>query len=103
MLVQRSLRNQSYPHPSDAPVADLPSGSIECLGGRMHYVRGSEIHGEEERAEYLYKVVNGAVRTYKMLVDGRRQVRDFHFPGDFFGLETNELHVSSAEAIVDST
>ena len=104
MLVQGAQRNRSYRN--SAPVASgilSPPGSIEALGGRMQYLRGSEIYGEEEPVEYLYKVVSGAVRTYKVLADGRRQVYDFHFPGDFFGLETDELHMASAEAIVDST
>jgi CRP/FNR family nitrogen fixation transcriptional regulator len=104
MLVQDGLLNSSVPHPISM-AADLPAlaGSIERLGARMSYFRDSEIYGEGECADYLYKVLSGAVRTYNVLIDGRRQVRDFHFPGDFFGLETDERHLLSAETITDST
>ena len=29
----------------------------------------------------------GAVRTYKLLSDGRRQIGAFHLPGDIFGVK----------------
>ena len=58
----------------------------------MPFARNSEIYGENEPADYLYKVVSGTVRTYKVLVDGRRQIGGFHMAGDILGLETGEEH-----------
>lgn len=77
--------------------------SVASLGAPMLYARNSEIYGESEQAEYVYQVVSGAVRTYKILSDGRRQVGAFYLPGDVFGLEVGEQHELSAEAIVNST
>jgi CRP/FNR family transcriptional regulator, nitrogen fixation regulation protein len=67
------------------------------------YGRGAEIFGESEPAEYVYQVVEGAVRSYKLLTDGRRQIGAFHLVGDIFGLENGPLHRFTAEAIVDTT
>ena len=67
----------------------------------MPFARNSEIYGENEPADYLYKVVSGTVRTYKVLVDGRRQIGGFHLPGDMFGFESGDEHTFSAEAITD--
>jgi CRP-like cAMP-binding protein len=78
------------------------SGSLELMGASMPFARNSEIYGENEPANYLYKVVSGAVRTYRVLNDGRRQIAAFHLPGDLFGLEVGDAHASSAEAIADS-
>ncbi len=75
--------------------------SIELMGAAMPFARNSEIYGENEPAEYLYKVVSGAVRTYKVLSDGRRQIGGFYLPGDIFGLEVGDDHTFSAEAIVE--
>jgi CRP-like cAMP-binding protein len=61
-----------------------------------------EIYGENESAEYLYKVISGIVRTYKVLNDGRRQIGSFYLPGDIFGLEFGGEHTFSAEAVADS-
>jgi CRP/FNR family transcriptional regulator, nitrogen fixation regulation protein len=75
--------------------------SIDLIGAPMPFARNAEIYGENEPAEYLYKIVSGNVRTYKMLNDGRRQIGAFYMPGDVFGLEIGDVHTFSAEAIVD--
>jgi CRP/FNR family nitrogen fixation transcriptional regulator len=67
------------------------------------YRRGSEIFGQAEPADYVYQVIEGAVRTHKLLSDGRRQIGAFHLPSDIFGLENGDLHRFTAEAIVDTT
>ena len=67
------------------------------------YKKGNEIFGEKEPADYVYQVVSGAVRSYKLLSDGRRQIGAFHLPGDIFGLEIGTDHRFTAEAIVDTT
>ena len=64
--------------------------SIEMMGAPMPFARNAEIYGENEPAEYLYKVVSGSVRTYKVLNDGRRQIGAFYLPGDMFGLEVGD-------------
>jgi CRP-like cAMP-binding protein len=76
--------------------------SINLMGAIMPYGRDAEIYGENEPAEYVYRVISGAVRTYKVLGDGRRQVGAFYLPGDIFGFETNDKHLFSAEAIADA-
>ena len=77
------------------------SGPVDLIGAPMSFPRNAEIYGESEPADYLYKVVSGTVRTYKVLTDGRRQVGGFYVPGDIFGLETGEEHTFSAEAITE--
>src|SRR4051812_41536180 len=65
------------------------------------YAKGTEIYGEKEPADYVYQVTAGAVRTYKLLSDGRRQIGAFHLTGDIFGLENGDEHRFTAEAVVD--
>ena len=77
------------------------TGQIELMGATMPFTRNSEIYGENEQAEYLYKLLSGSVRTYKVLSDGRRQIGAFYLPGDLFGLEIGDKHTLSAEAIID--
>jgi CRP-like cAMP-binding protein len=68
----------------------------------MPFARNTEVYGEHDPADYVYRVIGGAVRAYKMLSDGRRQVGAFYLPGDVFGLEPDDRHACSAEAISDS-
>lgn len=102
----------TLPHPAvsrdvpAAPRAAAPialTGSIELMGAPMTFARNAEIYGENEPADYVYKVVAGTVRTYKILADGRRQIGAFYLPGDVFGLEVGESHLFSAEAVTGAT
>jgi len=83
--------------------ADTLALSVAQMGAPIPYARDSEIFGEGEQAEYIYQVVSGAVRTYKILNDGRRQIGAFYLPGDMFGLEIGDSHELSAEAVSDCT
>jgi len=75
----------------------------EVILSEFKYNRGAEIFGEAEPADYVYQVIDGAVRSYKLLSDGRRQIGAFHLVGDIFGLENGPAHRFTAEAIVDTT
>src|ERR1700676_3835281 len=93
-----------------APVAYTPPDHFCALTGHaglvateFSYQKNEEIYGEDEPAEYVYQVIRGAVRTYKLLSDGRRQIGAFHLPGDVFGLESGTAHRLAAEAIIDTT
>jgi CRP/FNR family nitrogen fixation transcriptional regulator len=88
--------------PTRQPNFALLSEVPELAGAIMPYERDAEIYGEGEPSEYVYKVVSGAVRTYRMLGDGRRQVIAFYLPGDVFGLDLGDEHCASAEATVKS-
>ena len=107
MLTQTMINRGTSNQPARALRAATPvashslTGQIEMMGATMPFVRNSEIYGENERAEYLYKVISGSVRTYKVLNDGRRQICAFYLPGDIFGLEIGDEHTFSAEAVID--
>ena len=81
----------------------LGAASGQFSVSNFKYPRGAEIFGEAELAEYIYQVIEGAVRTHKLLPDGRRQIGAFHFRGDIFGLENSETHRFTAEALVPTT
>jgi CRP/FNR family transcriptional regulator, nitrogen fixation regulation protein len=99
MTAHSSLRpSRNDPSPNLHPL----TGTIEMMGASMNFGRNEEIYGEGDPADYLYKVVSGTVRTYKILSDGRRQIATFYLPGDVFGLEMDEIHTTSAEAVTAS-
>ena len=109
-MLSHAMISRTAARPStERPARPAPSGtgsislgsSIEMMGAPMPFSRNAEIYGENEPADYLYKVVSGAVRTYKVLNDGRRQIGSFYLPGDIFGLEVGDEHSFSAEAVVD--
>ena len=82
-------------------LGDLSHAKVSA--SEFKYSRNTEIFGEAEPADYIYQVIEGAVRSYKLLSDGRRQIGAFHLPGDIFGLENGDVHRFTAEAIVETT
>lgn len=60
---------------------------------------GTEIYAQGEKAGAVYQVEFGAVRVYRLLADGRRQISAFHLAGETFGFEADTTHHFFAEAI----
>jgi len=87
---------------SPGPLMKSDVHHAEITISEFSYRKGTEIFGENEPANYIYQVTAGAVRTYKLLSDGRRQIGAFHLVGDVFGLENSEVHRSTAEAITNT-
>jgi CRP/FNR family transcriptional regulator, nitrogen fixation regulation protein len=85
-----------------AAVSANPFDALRPISSIVTVARNDEIYAEGDRAEYYYKVVSGAVRTCKLMLDGRRQIGEFLLPGDFFGLEALDGHFFSAEAVADT-
>ncbi len=119
MLTQAAVRTDAFRVvPNSRPFPSVPRstgsaaygnrGEVNSLaenhllmGATMSYPRNTEIFGENEPADYVYKVVSGSVRTYNILSDGRRQIGGFYMAGDIFGIEFDGEHSSAAEAITD--
>jgi CRP/FNR family nitrogen fixation transcriptional regulator len=84
--------------------ADAPLNSHAAPSAALR--RGTPLMRSTPEASalgFFYKVQSGAIRTFKLLSDGRRQIDAFHLPGDIFGIEPGEEHRFSAEAVGDAT
>jgi CRP/FNR family transcriptional regulator, nitrogen fixation regulation protein len=81
-------------------LGDLSHAKVSS--SEFKYRKDTEIFGQAEPANYIYQVIEGAVRSHMLLSDGRRQINAFHLPGDIFGFENGDFHRFTAEAIVDT-
>lgn len=82
------------PHPANTPVA----GRLRVDPPHL-FAAGQEIYAQGDRASRLYRVEFGAVRLYRLLADGRRQISSFYLPGEIFGFETGDVHHFFADAV----
>ena len=57
-------------------LGDLSHAKVSS--GECKYSMGTKIFGQAEPADYIYQVIEGAVRSHKLLSDGRRQIGAFH-------------------------
>ncbi|MEW6635148.1 MAG: helix-turn-helix domain-containing protein [Pseudomonadota bacterium] len=80
------------PHPSPA----FEGAAVQPVS---FFPAGTEIYAQGEKAGVLYQVEFGAVRIYRLLADGRRQISAFHLAGEIFGFEADSTHHFFAEAI----
>jgi CRP/FNR family nitrogen fixation transcriptional regulator len=90
--------------PSEAdgtPASDLRA--IDAFGTVVLVGRDQMVYAEGDPADYCYRVVAGAVRTVKLMPDGRRQVVEFYLPRDLFGFDGCEARYLTAEAVADAT
>lgn len=72
---------------------------FRCLGGTCYLQEGQPLFHEGDPASQVFNVTKGALKLYKLLPDGRRQIMGFMFPGDFLGITINDEHAFSAEAL----
>jgi len=99
----RITTNRTH-RPNSLDDLGMTSGSNPIVNlNEFTYEKGAQIYGEKDPADYVYQVMTGAVRGYKLLTDGRRQIGAFHLVGDFFGLENGDAHRFTAEAVVKTT
>lgn len=95
--------NRHYPTPSRSAAVTGASGpavfSRTSHQKTTFFPAGSEIFAQDDVAGSLYRVEFGAVRVYRLLADGRRQISAFHLAGEIFGFEAGTTRHFFAEAI----
>lgn len=78
-----------------------PAGQDWTGARRLTFRQGEEIYAQDDDADLIYRVVHGSVRTTHLQADGRRQVGDFYYEGDIIGVEVEDAHRFSAEALTN--
>ena len=72
---------------------------LEQLGHRILYRPNEPVFSQEEIVTSCFNLLEGVLRLYKLLPDGRRQIVGFALPGDFIGLSVDDRHGISADAV----
>lgn len=85
--------------PVEASNADA---ALDRIGVLLPVKRGRTVVTQGDPADYVYRVMKGALRAVKLLGDGRRHVADFLLPGDFIGLTDIREYGHSIEAVEDT-
>jgi len=72
---------------------------FEQLSRRIHFSACETVFAQDDMSLPLFSLVDGVIRLYKLLPDGRRQIVGFALPGDFLGMTTGDRHGVGADAI----
>lgn len=93
--------SDSAEKPSQSELAQDDLKALDKIGIKLRFARNETVFSEGDEAAFSYRVVSGAIRLCKHLVDGRRQISDFVLPGDYCGFLHLEEHRFTAEATSD--
>lgn len=95
-----AIQNRTLPN-TKTPTIPSTIGAFDqsVMDGATRIVdRKEHIFFEGDTVSHIFKVEAGHVCIYRLLVDGRRQVIDFAFPGDFIGLGASDKYTLNAQA-----
>lgn len=73
--------------------------SMACASVTVMAQPGEALFLEGDANPFVFNVVEGAVKLYRLLPDGRRQITGFLFKGDFLGLGGRATAAFTAEAL----
>ncbi|MCY1670156.1 Crp/Fnr family transcriptional regulator [Novosphingobium sp. SL115] len=69
------------------PPEDLRQWIAAFRQGEARFLRGDHIFPQGAKPRHLYTILSGVLMRTRLLDDGRRQIINFMFPGDFIGLQ----------------
>ncbi|HVO01900.1 MAG TPA: helix-turn-helix domain-containing protein [Candidatus Cybelea sp.] len=72
---------------------------LRAIAVTKTFESGATLFAAEEPTPFVGTVVEGSIKTFKLLPDGRQQIVGFLFPGDFIGSPTEETTQLFAEAL----
>jgi CRP/FNR family transcriptional regulator len=101
MLSQTTM---SQPHVAVRRFATVPpqAASLSSLFGRQPvetFEAGMAVFWEGDDARHVFEVVEGTLRVFRILSDGRRVITGFIYPGDLLGVSLKDHYLYTAEAV----
>jgi len=82
--------------------ANMQRGTVSSLARvqcTLRYDAHDTLFREGDDGQAVYVMIAGAVKVYKLMPDGRRQITGFFFRGDMFGFCLESCYAYTAEAI----
>lgn len=74
-------------------------GRLNAIAVRTNVGAGETLFLEGDAADHIYVVIDGCIKIYKMLPDGRRQITGFLYQSDMVGLAFRQRYAFSADAV----
>ena len=79
-------------------LTDEQRAQIAAISSVVRFRPGEEIYREGDRADVVFNIITGVVKSYRSVPDARRHIVGFLFPDDLFGLAEDGRYVNSAKA-----
>jgi CRP-like cAMP-binding protein len=80
-------------------LSDEQRAQIALISSLARFRRREKIYREGDRADAVFNIITGVVKSYKSLPGARQLIVSFLFADDLFGLAEEGRYVNSAEAV----
>ncbi|KRE06013.1 Crp/Fnr family transcriptional regulator [Bosea sp. Root381] len=84
------------------PAIPAQAPSLRSLFGGQPvetFESGSAVFWEGDDARHVFEVVEGVLRVFRIMSDGRRVITGFIYPGDLLGVSLKDHYLYTAEAV----
>ena len=100
-----SLRATSFQYSAEAEgvLTDRQRQDLARIGMRVRLPPRMTVYHEDSAAQWVFAIVDGAVKCYRDLPSGKRVVSAFLFARDLFGLAENGHYLNSAQTLTVTT
>lgn len=91
--------------PGTAKATGFATGSLPNLQDLFSkqtvetFEAGTAVFWEGDAATHVFEVVEGVLRVFKIMSDGRRVITGFVYPGDLLGVSLRDRYLYTAEAV----
>ncbi|MCK0195314.1 helix-turn-helix domain-containing protein [Ancylobacter sp. 6x-1] len=104
MYIESALSNHEPALRRETPESLAAEGapSLSSLFARQPVERfeaGAAVFWEGDTAAHVFEVVDGVLRVFRMMNDGRRVITGFLYPGDLVGVSLERHYLYTAEAV----
>jgi CRP/FNR family transcriptional regulator, anaerobic regulatory protein len=100
-----SLRTTSFQYSADDErvLTDRQRQDLARIGMRVRLPPRMTVYREQAPAQWVFAIVDGAVKCYRDLPSGKRVVSAFLFARDLFGLAENGHYLNCAQTLTVTT
>lgn len=84
-------------------LTDEERGRLAAIASIVRLKKGEDIYREGDRADAVFAIIGGVVKTYKTLPDRTKRISAFLFADDLFGLAEEGKYLNSAGAVTAVT
>lgn len=89
-----------FPGEDPRPLLDKDDRAMLAIIATVgRYRKGELIYREGSRADHVFNVISGVVKSYRSQPNRKQQVMGFLFPHDLIGLAQHRRYVNSASAV----
>jgi CRP-like cAMP-binding protein len=84
-------------------LTDEERAQLVVISSVVRFKKGTRIYRQADRADAVFNIISGVVKSYRTLRDGTEHIAAFLFPDDVIGLAEDGRFVNSAAAVTGVT